>query len=215
MKLASLTFDDGYLTQWRIARLLARLGIFATFFIPTGIKRLKGKPLMTEQPHLIKLLHGMGHEIGSHGVSHTILKGKSMTIVEEECIESKQYLEELLSCDIQGFAYPFGLFDDSVVNIVKKHYRYARGTVHNVDPHNFCTNDIFRIGGLGISPRTQIYIAKNSMRYLHEHLFLVVIFHDENTSQVLATVAFLRSLGMKFVRLSELVATMQDLKLLS
>jgi len=149
----------------------------------------------------------MGHEIGSHGVSHTVLKGKPMAMVEEECIKSKRYLEELLSCDIQGFAYPFGMFDDSVVNVVKKHYRYARGTVYDVDPYNFYTNDAFRIGGLGISPRTQIYVVKNRLRHLHEHLFLVVIFHNENPSKVLATVAFLRFLGLKFVRLSEFVAT--------
>ena len=56
----------------------------------------------------IQEISKMGFEIGSHGVSHTLLSRLDKNYQREELYNSKQLLEELTSKNINSFCYPYG-----------------------------------------------------------------------------------------------------------
>ena len=56
----------------------------------------------------IKEISEMGFEIGSHGVSHTLLSRLDKKNQKEELFSSKKFLENLISRDINSFCYPYG-----------------------------------------------------------------------------------------------------------
>ena len=56
----------------------------------------------------IKEISEMGFEIGSHGVSHTLLSRLDEENQKEELSSSKIFLEKLISQDINSFCYPYG-----------------------------------------------------------------------------------------------------------
>jgi len=124
--LASLTFDDGYLSHYNIAKLLHKEGVRATFFVITHLKYFEGKPLLTAATELIQEIHDMEHEIGSHGCTHSILTSLPKSELEWELLQSKLYLSKLIGRDVRGFAYPSGFYNKKTVLYVAKYYDYAR-----------------------------------------------------------------------------------------
>ncbi|CAN5457799.1 polysaccharide deacetylase family protein [soil metagenome] len=62
-------------------------------------------------------------EIGSHTMHHPVLSALSASAQEAELRDSKLYLESLLGCEVQGFAYPYGTKSDytsETTTLVKK-----------------------------------------------------------------------------------------------
>jgi peptidoglycan/xylan/chitin deacetylase (PgdA/CDA1 family) len=77
-----------------------------------------GKALLTwEQARQLKL-HGV--EFGSHSLTHPDLTKLTQKALELEINESKRILEEELEMVISTFAYPFGLWNQRVIDTVKK-----------------------------------------------------------------------------------------------
>lgn len=56
----------------------------------------------------LRSIHQMGHEIGSHSVSHRLLSRLSSHDQAIELRESKDFLESELNCDIKSFSFPYG-----------------------------------------------------------------------------------------------------------
>ena len=56
----------------------------------------------------IKQISEMGFEIGSHGVTHTLLSRLDKNSQKEELSSSKKFLEKLISKNIDSFCYPYG-----------------------------------------------------------------------------------------------------------
>jgi len=62
-------------------------------------------------------------EIGSHSMSHIMLKSQSRVSLEEEIVGSREVLEEITGNEVNSFSYPFGGKGDisgKAVRIVKK-----------------------------------------------------------------------------------------------
>ena len=125
MKIA-LTFDDGFKEHLKIARFLARRGIRATFFVITGLRMFMGKELLS--PSEIIEIASLGHEVGSHTVTHINMTHASEDIMLEELVESKKFLSELLGCEVNSFAYPYGPHSDTAARLAKQIYRVVRTT---------------------------------------------------------------------------------------
>jgi len=76
----------------------------------------------------IKEISEMGFEIGSHGVSHTLLSRLDKKKQKEELSSSKKFLEHLISKEINSFCYPYG---------GKKSYnKHTLRLLKEVDYHN-------------------------------------------------------------------------------
>jgi peptidoglycan/xylan/chitin deacetylase (PgdA/CDA1 family) len=121
-----LTFDDGYREQLKIARFLANKGIKATFFVITGLREYMGKELL--KPEEIKEIASLGHEIGSHTVTHIDMSKTPRDVMLEELVESKKALGELLGEEVVSFAYPYGPHSAEAAELAKRVYKVVRAT---------------------------------------------------------------------------------------
>jgi peptidoglycan/xylan/chitin deacetylase (PgdA/CDA1 family) len=128
-----ITFDDGYrnvLTH--AAPVLARLSMPAIAYVISG-RLTGGGPSFLTCPEL-RRLEQLGVEIGSHTVSHRDLRTLSAAELEYELLASRRRLERCLAHPVQWFAYPYGGFDERVVEQVRRAgYVLAATTVGGTD----------------------------------------------------------------------------------
>ena len=122
-RIASLTFDDGFLSVRDDAfPFLSSKGIpFALFVNGTAVKhnRLSNCAIPTEPSREfsskvfldeddVRYLSGRGVLIGSHSYNHKVLSACSDEELDEEILQNKFYLESLTKQKVDHFALPFG-----------------------------------------------------------------------------------------------------------
>lgn len=112
-----ITFDDGYKDNYDNAYpILKEFGYTATIFVITGL--IDKDPNYLNSNH-IKEMSKNGIEIGSHSINHENLLEISKENKIETITKSKQDLEKLIEKPVISIAYPFGKFNNDVVNITK------------------------------------------------------------------------------------------------
>ena len=160
----TITFDDGFrLLMKDCLELLEKHSVKATFFVPTGFVELARNPLQAaqfslrshyyekplapmNQPDLRRLV-SLGHEIGSHGVSHVGVQAMSEVMALREMSESRAKIAEWTGVTPESYAYPYGEMRNSIGDprawLRTAGYRFAftqrRGLVHaSSDPMQLC-----------------------------------------------------------------------------
>jgi peptidoglycan/xylan/chitin deacetylase (PgdA/CDA1 family) len=112
-----ITFDDGYADNYENGfKLLKAYGMCGTWF---AVSRKIGAPNRLNAKQ-VKEMAASGMEIGAHTRTHARLPELSIGKIEEEVSGSKKDLEDLLGLPVTSFAYPYGLFDEVCVEVVKK-----------------------------------------------------------------------------------------------
>lgn len=115
----SLTFDDGFSSNLDAAEALARRGLSACFYVPTGVvglesqdevdsffgrRQAEGVMTWADLEHLVEL----GHVVGSHCVHHRpMVDAASNAEAADEIAESVATLRARLGA-CEHFAWPFG-----------------------------------------------------------------------------------------------------------
>lgn len=124
-KALTLSYDDGVNTDIRLKNILDKYGIKCTFNINAG---LFGDPNEdhTGQNHyrlpkeeFVKEFKDSNHEIAIHGYTHPFLEQLPPYKATEEILKDREALEELFGYTVRGMAYPYGTYNDTVVEIVK------------------------------------------------------------------------------------------------
>lgn len=125
--LLSLTFDDGWFSQYENAfPILEKHDLVATFYIVTSFLSKK-YPLYMNPEHVVKISEY--HEIGSHSVTHPSLPFCFWKNKKNEIAHSKKVLESLIGKPVESFAYPYGCFNSKIVKlVVASGYKSARST---------------------------------------------------------------------------------------
>lgn len=125
----SLSFDDLTVEDFKLADLLAKHGLTATFYVPVmweSYNRLNGRePLSKDQ--LLELAKEF--EIGSHTISHPLLTRIPYGAAEYEIAYSKPMLEAIIGKEVKKFSYPRGYATDPIKDIVRRNYDHARSTL--------------------------------------------------------------------------------------
>jgi peptidoglycan/xylan/chitin deacetylase (PgdA/CDA1 family) len=197
--MVALSFDDGYLDHYKMARLLNTRGIKATFFLITGLTRWNNKPLLTLRPKLIRRMRRMNHEVASHTQSHPNLRRITDEQVRDELRGSKEYLENLLEEPVEGFAYPYGKYDKRVSRLTSNYYGYARTARELENPNRY----ELPIRSPGLSLRMcSLRMTKNMIR---GGGFAIIVLHSTNTLSLRVWIEYMRMFRVRFVTLSELV----------
>jgi|ETN01SMinimDraft_4_1059930.scaffolds.fasta_scaffold12764_4 peptidoglycan/xylan/chitin deacetylase (PgdA/CDA1 family) len=121
----SLTFDDGYKNHYEtVVPLLKKYNFTATFFIPTNHYKFGSDWLLNKSD--IEELIFLGHEIGSHSISHPYLTNISYDELYKEVVISKKTLDEDFNISVKSFAFPYSDYNKDVLNFVNKNYENVR-----------------------------------------------------------------------------------------
>jgi len=121
----ALTFDDGFRVLMEdCLELLEKHALKATFFIPTGFVELSGLRLESDLFSLrrhcwdaplepmsvadLQRLVSLGHDVGSHGVSHGSLRDMALESAGLELSASRDRIAAWTGVEPAGFAYPYG-----------------------------------------------------------------------------------------------------------
>ncbi len=119
-----LTFDDSWLTQYEFAYpILKQLGFTATFFIITGAINKDDGYMKWDQ---LKELQSAGMTIAAHTRTHPKLTAPGCSL-NDEIVGSREDIQHNLGTTPEFFAYPYGDWDDHVLDVVKSAgFRAAR-----------------------------------------------------------------------------------------
>ena len=131
----AITFDDGYRHLVDILpELMLKLGFIPTVFILTGYI---GQTNKWDYTHFIKVNYHLdiqsikklarsGVEFGTHGHRHLDLTACSLNQLNTELIQSKKILEDIIENEITSISYPFGRYDERVIEAtLKAGYKYG------------------------------------------------------------------------------------------
>jgi len=134
MKALTLSYDDGVEQDKCLIEILNRYKIKGTFNINSGIqsgtsKFVKGDVVIRRMNiHGLKELY-KGHEAAVHSLTHPSLVEYDRETIKNELEEDKLNLERIFGTPIYGMAYPYGTFNETVIDTAKEcNLRYARGT---------------------------------------------------------------------------------------
>lgn len=124
-KALTLSYDDGVEQDIRLIEILNKHGLKATFNINSGCFSPDGKVFpagtihrrMTEK-QVKELYSDSGHEVAIHGYTHPWLETLPPAVVAKEILDDRQKLESIFEKPIRGMAYPFGTYNDTVVDIL-------------------------------------------------------------------------------------------------
>ena len=160
-KAITFSYDDGVSQDIRLVSMFNKYGLKATFNLNSGIQSgsnnwvNNGTCIHRMNVSGLKELY-KGHEIAVHTLTHPDLvkqDGDDRTIINE-ILQDKINLERMFGQKIQGMAYPFGTFNNEVVELVKKcEIRYARTVI---ETENFLSS------GKSIGVKKHMFIIKNS-----------------------------------------------------
>ena len=125
----TITFDDGFLNNLTEAvPLMEQTGIRAiNYLVADRIGQTsdweareggEADPLMNESQ--IRDWLAAGHWIGAHTCTHPRLSQLSRDLAREEITASRKKLEDRFGLPVEHFAYPYGDYDDSTIELVRE-----------------------------------------------------------------------------------------------
>jgi peptidoglycan/xylan/chitin deacetylase (PgdA/CDA1 family) len=121
----TVTFDDAYLTVYKNALpILEELGIKGFHYLIVDYVN-KGSTYRAENPlpamtwDHVRDWVGRGHGVGSHTFTHAHLEACSDSCLIDECVRSRQVLEEKLQVPICHFSYPCGFHSRRTYRLIR------------------------------------------------------------------------------------------------
>lgn len=125
-KAVTFSFDDGNTDDIRLIEIMNKYGLKGTFNLNSGNitntnswnfadKKAVRHINYTEHADIYK-----GHEIACHSYTHPRLETLSKETVYNEIFTDKKILSCLFDCKIRGMAYPFGTYNDTVLEVLKE-----------------------------------------------------------------------------------------------
>lgn len=141
-KALTLSYDDGVEQDIHLLDLMEKYGIKGTFNLNSGLFAEEGTVFPKGRVHrrltLLRakeLYNSEMCEVAGHAFTHPFLEKMNVDSALWEVAHDRYSLEQIFERRVQGFAYPFGTYNDDVVNALKTSgYKYARTTISS---HNF------------------------------------------------------------------------------
>jgi peptidoglycan/xylan/chitin deacetylase (PgdA/CDA1 family) len=119
-----LSYDDGPTADRQMVKLMNDYGLKGTFHLNSNKLDTKGYLTKAEIKSLFT-----GHEVSVHTANHPGLGDLSKNDIIYEVVEDRRELERLTGKTVRGMAYPFGNYNDFVVDAITGiGIEYARTT---------------------------------------------------------------------------------------
>ena len=123
LKALTLSYDDGVRQDRRLIEILDKHAIKATFNINSGCFEEKsdfeGKSGRMSAQETEKLFKNSSHEVAVHGLDHAYDDLLHNNLMANEIIQDRKNIEQLTGRIVRGMAYPFGTFNDRLVDCLK------------------------------------------------------------------------------------------------
>ena len=134
-KAFTLSYDDGVIQDRRLVEIFNKYNVKCTFNLNFGVLdheqiiEFPGRPkvdISRVKKEEVKALYA-DHEVGGHGLYHSDLASLGEPYAMYEIIDDKAGLEQLVGKPLRMFAYPFGIYNDTVKKLLKQAgYKGAR-----------------------------------------------------------------------------------------
>jgi peptidoglycan/xylan/chitin deacetylase (PgdA/CDA1 family) len=160
-----VTFDDGYYNNLDcVLPVVKRFSIPITIFLTTNYADL-GKDSGFLGWEEICNMHKQGVKFGAHTVTHPVLTRVSNNQAMFELRESRRGLGSRLKDDIYFFAYPYGIFNQDIADMVSEAgYSCAFTTVYGVNTYD---SDLYKLKRIAINNNFSFeYFVANLFPYL-------------------------------------------------
>lgn len=144
-KVLTLSYDDGVVQDIRLIEIMNKYGLKGTFNINTGVylpedsvrEKFNGRMKLSEAK---ELYINSGQEVAVHALTHPFLEKLDTAEIIYEITEDRKNIESQYGVIARGMAYPFGTYNDSVIDVLEKcHIAYSR-TVKSTYTFNFPEN---------------------------------------------------------------------------
>lgn len=125
-KALTLSYDDGVEQDVRLVDIMKKNKLKGTFNLNSGLYK---DPETVYAPGTIhrrmsreevtELYTGSGMEVAVHGLTHPFLEQLPPSLTLAEIVKDRENLEKQFGVLVRGSAYPFGTFNDQVVEALK------------------------------------------------------------------------------------------------
>lgn len=132
LKAVTFSYDDGVEQDRRLVEIFNRYGMKATFNLNSGL--MSKNSTFMQKDILVRRINKTdikdlydGHEIAVHCLTRANLPEFDEDTIYNEIKSDKDVLESLFDIKIEGMAYPFGTYNETVKKIAGEYgIRYAR-----------------------------------------------------------------------------------------
>lgn len=136
-KVLTLSYDDGIEQDIRLMEIMDQHGLKGTFNLNSGRFAPEGTVYPVGEFHrkmtvrqVTEAYADSGHEVAVHGLTHPFLEKLPEHMAMWELLKDRDNLENQFHTIVRGMAYPFGTYNDAVVECLKKAgFVYGRTTV--------------------------------------------------------------------------------------
>ena len=144
MKVLTLSYDDGVEQDFKFVEILNKYKIKCTFNLNSAVPPGYNWTCNNKDIYRINIKENVdlykGHEVAIHTLSHPDLTKLSTVEIRSEVAEDQKRLEKIFNREIRGMAYPFGTYNDNIIEILDKlEIKYAR-TIEDTESFQFPKN---------------------------------------------------------------------------
>lgn len=125
-KALTLSYDDGVEQDIKLLEIMKKHGLKGTFNLNSGAFAPEGKVYPKGTIHrrmtakaVLELYRDSGCEVAIHGLTHPWLETLTTDNIIYEIITDRKNLEDMFGCEVRGCAYPFGTYNDDVVEVLR------------------------------------------------------------------------------------------------
>lgn len=124
-KALTLSYDDGVMQDKRLVEIFNKYGLKATFNLNSGIQSEENQWI--NNGIIIKRINKAdildlyaGHEVAIHSLTHPHLEAMTKEEVKREIFEDKRNLETTFGYIVRGMAYPYGTYNETVLEVLNE-----------------------------------------------------------------------------------------------
>jgi peptidoglycan-N-acetylglucosamine deacetylase len=165
--IVTTSWDDGCPLDLKLAELLSKYEISATFYIP--LSNIERETLTNKAIRDISL----NFDIGGHSLNHVDLAKINPEIAVHEIIGCKDRLEQIVDRNISSFCYPYGKYRPETTQMVKNAGFNCARTI------NQCRRTVKNPFEFGTTIHAKEYpvshYCKHSMLSLDSYLFMFLL----------------------------------------
>ncbi|GAA2336784.1 polysaccharide deacetylase family protein [Dactylosporangium salmoneum] len=177
--LVSLTFDDGWLSQYTAGvPLLDKYHMDATYYLLTSTVDYPDYMTKAQMGDLAN--HGI--EIASHTVDHPHLPTLTAAKVDSELKDSQATLRQWYGPTVaKNFATPYGEYNATVLSTSKKYYRSHRSTDEGYNTKDSTDVNNIKVQNI-LNTTTPAQVGQWIDQAIRDKSWLVLVYHEVSAS---------------------------------